>query len=63
MSRRVPTAARRAATLDEFAKPDLADKDGTCPNDETWCGGPTGEDLPCFECFDPDREYNVGVSE
>jgi hypothetical protein len=28
-----------------------------CKND--WCNGPESESLPCFECFDPEREYSV----
>jgi hypothetical protein len=35
------------------------DSDG-CDND--WCDGPESETLPCFECFDPDREYDLGVT-
>lgn len=27
-----------------------------CDND--WCDGPQSETLPCFQCFDPDREYS-----
>jgi len=32
-----------------------------CEND--WCDGPKSETLPCFECFDPDREYDIGAGE
>jgi hypothetical protein len=26
--------------------------------DNHWCDGPQSETLPCFQCFDPDREYS-----
>lgn len=32
----------------------------TCPDGEEWCGGPEGDTLPCFNCFDPDQKYDVG---
>lgn len=22
-----------------------------CPNDEEWCDGPDGKELPCWPCF------------
>lgn len=25
--------------------------------DSDYCDGPNGDILPCFACFDPDREY------
>lgn len=31
-----------------------------CENE--WCDGPKSETLPCFECFDPDREYESGLA-
>lgn len=33
------------------------DNDETDSCDKDWCGGPESETLPCFECFDPAREY------
>ena len=30
---------------------------GTCLNDSEWCPGPDGDTLPCFECFDPESDY------
>lgn len=27
------------------------------------CSGPEGDTLPCFACFDPDREYDVEATE
>lgn len=39
-----------SAKLEEYT-----DEPYDCEHD--WCPGPTGETLPCFECFDPDREY------
>jgi hypothetical protein len=62
MSRRVPTVASSTATLDDFCEPDPVDEENTCPNGETWCNGPDGDDLPCFDCFDPEQDYNVGES-
>lgn len=32
-----------------------------CENDR--CEGPKSETLPCVECFDPEREYDVGAGE
>jgi len=63
MSRRVPTAANRSAKLTEFVEPAIPEKDQTCPNGEEWCDGPDGDELPCFPCFDPEQDYNVGDSE
>lgn len=28
-----------------------------------WCDGLKSDTLPCFACFDPDREYDVEASE
>jgi len=39
------TTAKREEDTDELSD---------CEHD--WCPGPTGETLPCFECFDPNRE-------
>ena len=30
-----------------------------CDND--WCDSPDGETLPCFECFDSERNYDIGA--
>jgi uncharacterized protein YeaO (DUF488 family) len=30
----------------------------TCPNGYEWCPGPDGDTLPCFECFDPSKDYD-----
>jgi hypothetical protein len=38
------------AELEEFT-----DESNGC--EEPWCDGPTSETLPCFACFDADREY------
>jgi hypothetical protein len=24
-----------------------------------WCDGPESETLPCFACYNPDRDYDV----
>lgn len=32
-----------------------------CDND--WCDGPESETLPCFSCYDLNREYQSGVPE
>lgn len=32
-----------------------------CEND--WCNGPPSDTLPCFACFDPTREYDLGAGE
>lgn len=63
MASETPYSGRSVQTLDQFSNPDIDDEDETCPNGETWCDGPDGDDLPCFECFDPEQEYNVGRSE
>lgn len=31
--------------------------ESTIECDDDWCDGPESETLPCFRCFDPDREY------
>jgi hypothetical protein len=33
------------------------DEGTNCYND--WCEGPGSDTLPCFTCFDSDREYDV----
>lgn len=63
MSRRVPTVASSTATLNDFCKSTSDSEEDTCPNGETWCDGPEGDDLPCFDCFDPEQDYNVGGSQ
>jgi hypothetical protein len=35
------------ATLEE----ESTDTEETCPGGETWCDGPDGDALPCFECY------------
>lgn len=60
MSRRVPTVASRRAKLSKFCSDDSAGKVDTCPKSENWCDGPDGDELPCFDCFNPHRDYNVG---
>jgi hypothetical protein len=32
-------------------KEESTDTEETCPGGETWCDGPDGDALPCFECF------------
>jgi len=59
----MPYSGRAITTIDQSAKPSIDDEDDTCPNGEGWCAGPNGDDLPCFECFDPEQDYNVGRSE
>jgi hypothetical protein len=63
MSRRVATAAKRTARLTDFCDDDSTVEADTCPNGDEWCDGPDGDDLPCFACFDPDKDYNVGGPE
>lgn len=58
-----PYSGRAVTTIDQFTKPDIDEEDDTCPNGKEWCTGPNGDDLPCFECFDPEQDYNVGRSE
>lgn len=41
--------------------PEKATESTDCENDH--CDGPTGDRLPCFACFDPDREYDLEVDE
>jgi hypothetical protein len=44
----ITLAGERQTSLEEVG----ADEDeDTCPNGKTWCPGPWGEDLCCFECF------------
>jgi len=62
MNQSVPTVARKT-TFDEFCHSESVEEEDTCPSDETWCDGPNGDDLPCFGCFDPEQDYNVGNSE
>lgn len=31
--------------------------DDTTDCDNDWCDGPASDTLPCFACFDPEREY------
>jgi len=63
MASETPYSGRAVTTIDQFAKLSIDDEDDTCQNDEGWCAGPNGDDLPCFECFDPEQDYNVGRSE
>jgi hypothetical protein len=63
MASETPYSGRAVTTIDQFVKPSIDQEDNTCPNDEEWCDGPDGDDLPCFECFDPGQDYNVGRSE
>jgi hypothetical protein len=28
-----------------------------------WCDGPESETLPCFACYDPNRDYDVRVGD
>jgi len=38
--------------------------DLSCPDcDHDWCNGRASETLPCFACYDPEREYSVGFDE
>lgn len=63
MASETPYSGRAVATIDQFAKPSIDEEDDTCPNGEEWCDGPNGDDLPCFDCFDPEQDYSVGRSE
>ena len=63
MTSETPYSGCTIATIDQFTKPSIDEKNDTCPNGEGWCDGPTGDDLPCFDCFDPEQDYNVGRSE
>ena len=38
-----------------------AEAKANCDND--WCGGPDGDELPCFECFDPTNDYGLDMSD
>jgi hypothetical protein len=44
------------STTETTAKEDTDQPQG-CDND--WCDGPTSETLPCFDCYDVNREYVV----
>lgn len=57
-----PYSGRANVTLSEFLDESIPDEDETCPNGEKWCEGPEGDNLPCFECFDPEQNYDVGGS-
>ena len=63
MTSEMPYNGRAVVAIDRFAKSDTDEEDSTCPNGEEWCDGPNGDDLPCFDCFDPEQDYNVGRSE
>ena len=63
MASEMPYSGRAVTTIDQFIDADTDAKEETCPNGETWCDGPEGDNLPCFECFDSEQEYNVGRSE
>ena len=63
MASETPYSGRAITTIDQFAKPSIDEEGDTYPNSEEWCDEPTGDDLPCFECFDPEQDYNVGRSE
>ena len=63
MASETPYSGRSVTTIDQFARPSIDEEDDTCPNGEKWCDGPNGDDLPCFECFDPEQDYNMGRSE
>jgi len=62
MASETPYSGRAVTAIDQFAKPSIDEEDDTRPNSEEWCDGPTGDDLPCFECYDPDQDYAVGSS-
>jgi len=49
-----PTTARSEKDTDSTANDE-------CEYD--WCDGSESETLPCFACFDPDREYDVRAAE
>lgn len=48
------------STTNATAKEDIDESD-QCDNE--WCDGPISETLPCFECFDPNREYSLRVGD
>jgi len=35
------------------------DISGSTGCDHDWCDGPESDTLPCFDCFDPSREYEA----
>lgn len=44
---------QRQTALDDFAPEDTVSE---C--DHEWCDGPESETLPCFACFDPEKDYD-----
>lgn len=52
MSKTEPTLSDSCAKITDFVD--------TCPNGEEWCDGSNGDELPCFGCFDPSRNYGYG---
>jgi hypothetical protein len=47
------TAAEKLKPDGGDVSPDTEPEPETCPNGDPRCGGPNGDDLSCFECFDP----------
>ena len=43
------------STTNAKRKEDTDNTTSDCEHD--WCDGPASTELPCFECFDPTREY------
>jgi hypothetical protein len=39
------------------------DTDERIDCDYDWCEGAKGDVLPCFECYDPECSYDLGVEE
>jgi hypothetical protein len=44
----LPTQSER---LDADGRRDADETEHTCPNDDPYCPGPDGDELPCFPCF------------
>lgn len=41
----------------------VTDAETNSPCDNDWCDGPGGDELPCFECFDPTQDYGLDASD
>jgi len=56
---------QQQTALDDFRQEEADAADGeseadTCPHGYEWCDGPESDTLPCFDCFDQGREYDLG---
>jgi len=46
-----------------FGREKSAENQESSDCDYDWCDGPQGDAIPCFDCFDPSREYDPGANE